>query len=452
LKEELKRAVAALANVPEHKKDWHPGSAGQVLDLVHPSLYSLIYQRSRILPSLTMGLQDCLQYIGRGEVLPNPLPDIKDAARLYAEELWSPRFQWLPCNVSFPDGKNARIDSYINNLHPVDQKALYGTIEKIITHAIPLWNVVYQCHHAGPLRSAPRIECDSVSYKYPPGRAMQPSDASLFDGDEDAFYDELEASRIYDMPEPKPFESLPFETKDVHDTFKFLGERKKQLQVIVKLANIHLTPEKPEYKGGSWHIEGQLNEHIVSTALYYYDNDNITDSHLSFRTKVHAEEMELTLDYEQNDFGGIEKIFGVHESEANVQELGAVLTREDRLIAFPNGFQHRVGSFGLVDPTKPGHRKILALFLVAPTVPIISTANVPPQQRDWWLREVEAGDSKISKLPTELIDLIGDGVEEFPIGLEEAKRFREELMAERGKMDEVVTGQMGNYGFNFCEH
>jgi hypothetical protein len=34
------------------------------------------------------------------------------------------------------------------------------------------------------------------------------------------------------------------------------GER--GLQVIVKLANIHLTPEKPRYEGGSWHVEGQL--------------------------------------------------------------------------------------------------------------------------------------------------------------------------------------------------
>jgi hypothetical protein len=34
--------------------------------------------------------------------------------------------------------------------------------------------------------------------------------------------------------------------------------REKGLQVIVKLANIELNPEKPEYHGGSWHIEGQL--------------------------------------------------------------------------------------------------------------------------------------------------------------------------------------------------
>lgn len=28
--------------------------------------------------------------------------------------------------------------------------------------------------------------------------------------------------------------------------------------MIVKLANIELTPENPEHNGGSWHIEGQL--------------------------------------------------------------------------------------------------------------------------------------------------------------------------------------------------
>ena len=35
-----------------------------------------------------------------------------------------------------------------------------------------------------------------------------------------------------------------------------------RLQIIVKLANIHLTPEKPRYEGGSWHVEGQLNENM----------------------------------------------------------------------------------------------------------------------------------------------------------------------------------------------
>jgi hypothetical protein len=51
-----------------------------------------------------------------------------------------------------------------------------------------------------------------------------------------------------------------------------------------------------------------------------------------------------------------------------VQTIGNVECREDRLIRFPNTLQHLVGPFELEDPTKPGHRKILALFLVDPNV------------------------------------------------------------------------------------
>jgi len=75
------------------------------------------------------------------------------------------------------------------------------------------------------------------------------------------------------------------------------------------------------------------------------------------------------------------------------------------------------------DPTQPGHCKILAMSLVAPTIPIISTANFPPQQRDWWLREIRVGESKLNHLPTESIDMIGDEMDEFSISVEEAKEI-----------------------------
>lgn len=34
--------------------------------------------------------------------------------------------------------------------------------------------------------------------------------------------------------------------------------RHRGLQVIIKLANIKLTPTKPDYEGGTWHVEGQM--------------------------------------------------------------------------------------------------------------------------------------------------------------------------------------------------
>lgn len=58
------------------------------------------------------------------------------------------------------------------------------------------------------------------------------------------------------FPEPKGFQPPPDSAgnvRDLRDDFKESG-----LQVIVKLVNIHLTPEKPDYEGGIWNVEGQL--------------------------------------------------------------------------------------------------------------------------------------------------------------------------------------------------
>ncbi|KAF2280444.1 uncharacterized protein EI97DRAFT_439458 [Westerdykella ornata] len=452
----LRSAVRPLEDVPDVKKDWHPGSDGKVLDLVHPSLFPLIYGRSRILPNSVVSLDDCVKRIGEGEVIPQPtqstIQKVRTRQRIKEWEVWSKNFQWLPCNVTFPDGKNASIESYINNLHPDDHADLYRVIEQLITRSVPLFNIVCQFHPGGSRKQGHRAWTDAIEAHSPvepmPPRPQDPT------GEEDWTDDRRRCAdthwrhqwwmenRVMIKPEPENYGGLQYtKTPELIDNqFSFLGERQKNLQVIVKLANIHLTPEKPEYEGGGWHVEGQLNEHIIATALYYYDNENITDSRLQFRTNVVAGELEVDLDYMQNDHEGIEQIFGFHGNyDEAVQELGSVLTCEGRLIAFPNGFQHRVGGFKLADPTKPGHRKIVALFLVDPMLPIISTANVPPQQRDWWLRSIGAKDGALGeRLPAELVHMVGSRVDDFPIGLEEAKVVREKLMEERGKLDRTV--------------
>lgn len=95
---------------------------------------------------------------------------------------------------------------------------------------------------------------------------------------DDDYYDRLEIwkdARPMIQPEPGEFKSplqrLRKENKsdienypDCENSFAFesfdLREEFRKLQIIVKLANIHLTPEKPSYGGGSWHVEGQSNE------------------------------------------------------------------------------------------------------------------------------------------------------------------------------------------------
>lgn len=57
LHDELVAGVSVLENVPDAKKDWHPGSNNQVLDLVHPSLFCFVANRSKVLskPTEPMG-------------------------------------------------------------------------------------------------------------------------------------------------------------------------------------------------------------------------------------------------------------------------------------------------------------------------------------------------------------------------------------------------------------
>ena len=62
-------------------------------------------------------------------------------------------------------------------------------------------------------------------------------------------------SDLIEQPEPDVFKP-PTESDPVLNLKEQYPEG--GLQIIVKLANIQLTPENPSYEGGSWHIEGQL--------------------------------------------------------------------------------------------------------------------------------------------------------------------------------------------------
>ncbi|RFU23923.1 hypothetical protein B7463_g12415, partial [Scytalidium lignicola] len=424
IKEAFKIAVRPLEDTPE--KDYHPGSDEKVLDLVHPSLFPLVYGCTKILKNETIGLDDCLSRIGHGEVLSVPqLPEVPDYGGLLPGPRlrpYSDKFQWLPCDVGINADGDCKILSYINNLHPVQYKEIYHLIETVISHAIPLWNFTLGPMERG-FRRKQRIYYDSPRYK------KRISD----DG----------THRILVLPEPSKYAPIPQPEVNLRAEAKERG-----LQVIVKLANIHLTPEKPKYDGESWHVEGQLNEHICATALYYYDSENITESRLAFRqTSGYVDD---SFGSEQDDHQWLEDVYGGHPHGPKVQEVLDVVCKEGRLLTFPNVFQHRVSAFELADPTKPGHRKILALFLVDPRINVISTANVPPQQHHWWSEGIRRLNS-LNCLPPELQNKIMDDVN-FPIHMDEAKALRLELMDERRAFVDHQTEVLMSYTFSFCEH
>ena len=260
LKLALRKTVVPLENVPDDQKDWHPGSNGLLLDLVHPSLFPLVTGVSRVVIDETLGVDEGIAKAGKGETVPGNFD-----------------YQWLPCEVKFRpanDGSGntrCKIASYINNLHPHDHRQLYGVIEEILACAIPLWNMSLTPLDGQELKT--RISYDSVEYDPDPEEAadeLGPKRPEIDDDDsdadgkirewEDAVWDWKQ--EIWDdpdhllQPEPDQFDKTEKDFEPRVDLAKEFAEQ--GLQVIVKLANIHLTPDKPEYPGGSWHVEGTL--------------------------------------------------------------------------------------------------------------------------------------------------------------------------------------------------
>lgn len=216
-------------------------------------------------------------------------------------------------------GTDAQFTSYINNLHPVRHKTLYSSIEKVVSKVIPMWNHVLvkarggcvpprimtleaqteppsppslleECVNAGresrdPLLMA-RVE-EYLTLPDPPELSEDEEDRSYKDGSwKDDEYMELADAvdwkyhRLRQVVHPEPGgEYYPYEewkagksTKKTHfvdgilvgkinldhDYYQVNLEREfkdQGLQVIVKLASVELTPDKPEYEGGSWHLE-----------------------------------------------------------------------------------------------------------------------------------------------------------------------------------------------------
>ena len=180
LKEALKAAVASLENIPEPQKDWHPGSDGKVLDIVHPSLCPLIYGRTKILPSGRVPLLTCHEYSGKGEVV--PIPE-------YVNKFCSKNFQWLPCEVELDERGKTKITSYINNLRPLGNETLYKSVEEVIAKSVPLW-----------------IECLLSTIRLPKQDRMHGVGGGyIFDNADDVPHDDLENDDFFKVPEPRSF-------------------------------------------------------------------------------------------------------------------------------------------------------------------------------------------------------------------------------------------------------
>ena len=102
----------------------------------------------------------------------------------------------------------------------------------MIDAAIPLWNITL-----GPLDFCDWSNYTRIEYKGSYNKTQKQPEPEIF---------------------VTPIEPDP--TLNLKEEYAKSG-----LQIIVKLANIHLTPENPTYEGGSWHVEGQLVSFLFLT-------------------------------------------------------------------------------------------------------------------------------------------------------------------------------------------
>ena len=419
LKQELKDFASQLENVDEKKKDWHPNSNNQVLDLIHPSLYCFVNGRTLAIDNNTSIQPPFRQFMGKGTPKTLKLPH-------------NHSYMWIPAEVIVKDG-NAKFTSYINNLHPFVYEKEYKVIESILSKFIPLFAkaIAYQT-----IKFDHRINIDPYTWY---DSLQEPKEEDFANQDEyyeaaDQWYEERIATQP-SIPTFKPPLVLP----DPIDM------RNCNLQVIVKMANIHLTPNNPSYPGGSWHIEGTEAENICATGIYYYDIHNITDSYLQFRKSVSEP------NYEQSDDNGVEAVFGLVNDEPLNQEMGHIQIFENRCICFPNMYQHRVEPFELLNKKIPGHRKIICFFLIRPSDSILSTSSISPQQLNWFKDYMAHSTDTVTKLPELVKDKI-DLYTNWPMSLKEAKEHRLKLMEERKGYIENRNENLFEREFSLCEH
>ncbi|CDM27480.1 hypothetical protein DTO013E5_2783 [Penicillium roqueforti] len=436
----------------EEMKYYHPGHLSQQRDLISMALYPLIYGSSRILTDRVIGVEDCLKFAGKGEVIPIP----KDTGITREDIAWrvlaradikvrpySRKYQLLPSDWSLGDDGQWHIATYINNLHPIKHRGLYNLFERIFNCLVPQWNATLT-PLKDMLHSRARMEYHKAEYYPVPAEiaaqapTIQPKEA------QSEFDERMEKWRMQNcraiQPDAGKFipwavppwlmdklpEDLPSPVRiergvDINRDYKDHG-----LQVITRVLGIDLTPENPTFKT-DWHVEGSMNEHICAAAFVPYEHDNIKDPSMQFRNMAESDTL-TEIEHEPNDFIWLKQVYGLENGEPAIQYPGSICANVGRVVMYPSNVEHRFTNFELKDKTKPGRTRAVVFFLVDPNMRIISTANIPPQRVDW-TKEFPAG----ADVKEGLKDLALDNRKnkgDMPMNLDEALETRVNVLDE----------------------
>ena len=296
--------------------DFHPNSNEQMLDLVHPHMYLYVNGLSKEVSDETLpwnqliGGGDVVQRATQIEYFQSKYQDDDDE---YNDIMTSATYQWLPSEVQVDSDGKCKFLSYINNLHPREYAELYGVLEQVLEKFIPLFNQVltdlayvplsiyYEPPNNDKYFTSSENHVNIRDRRHKPNMFprlldrywIDPDDSPIIedsgipevpaidnttpqlsaaigneeiqgeiyapvmsDEDDESWDEERAEEEWYRYEErkilsPEFYVIPPFQPPAPVDPVDLKGSR---LQVIVKMANIILTPDKPEYNGGTWHI------------------------------------------------------------------------------------------------------------------------------------------------------------------------------------------------------
>jgi hypothetical protein len=150
-----------------------------------------------------------------------------------------------------------RITSYINSLDPENHGDLYAVVERIIEQAIPFHSGMLPLRQSEVANGNDELNTTTLNNKYN-YNGLDDEDIddetweTVTEEEEAALDEKYHQNKDTILPDAGGFvaPSLPISPMvDLRRDYAHRG-----LQIILKLANIELTPDKPESEGGNWHV------------------------------------------------------------------------------------------------------------------------------------------------------------------------------------------------------
>ncbi|KAJ2705303.1 hypothetical protein FB645_002553 [Coemansia sp. IMI 203386] len=377
--------------------------------IVDPSLYSLVYESTPILPKPMTSPKDAL-HLPSFDTVPGSIDGWRQAVRdlnaSMAEkdkgndseqseaaaasfvpfnerylELTDPSVRhWLPTDIYVNQDGSVDFRSYINNIHPEEHADMYVSISKIISKAIPLLEqALTDWEHSRDLRIPyDYYNCLGFSTEHP-AKLGGKFDVYSEEFDENAYdeaVDKWKSSMVNTTPDPEEF----VEPKRPLVPYSL---RNRNLQVVIEITDKYTS------------VFNTASENIIATAVYYYDTSHKSPPSIEFLEAIESDFDSFVDAYDHLAYKALFRAETDLQGESYIQSAGCVGAKQGRLICYPNVYEQERYLIG-------ERLRRLTIYFVDPSVRIVSTAIVPPQQKDWWTKAASPVPLPVSVLPLEI--------------------------------------------------